>query len=124
MKVAILSVLLVSFAAAVACARPREILAPLNQAVNAMLGAAGAANRETSRVVPVESAGGLVAGYAQIIGPRMQVLATRAVIKVSVIAPNGWKIDALIPVSSVSRSGVSMHREYGVAIDAIANRSL
>lgn len=121
MKIAILAVALGAFTAGLAAAQQHEILEPLDQAVNAMFAAAGAPNRDASRVVPIESAGGAVAGYAQIVGPRARVAATRAVVRISTSSPNGWRIDALIPVTSVSRTNGTLNREYGVAVDAIVN---
>lgn len=121
MKIAVLAVALAAFTAGFAAAQQHEILEPLDQAVNAIFTAAGAPNREGSRVVPIESAGGAVAGYAQIVGPKARVAATRAVLRISTTSPNGWTIDALIPVSSVSRAGGTLHRQYGVAVDAIVN---
>lgn len=121
MKIAVLAVTLAAFTAGYAAAQQREILEPLDQAVNAMFAAAGVPNREASRVVPIESAGGVVAGYAQIVGPQARVAATRAVVRISTASPNGWRIDALIPVTSVSRASAALHRQYGVAVDAIVN---
>lgn len=121
MKIAILAVALAAFTAGFAAAQQREILEPLDQAVNAMFAAAAVPNRDATRVVPIESAGGAVAGYAQIVGPRTRVAATRAVVRISTSSPNGWRIDALIPVTSVSRTSGTINREYGVAVDAIVN---
>lgn len=121
MKIVILAVALVAFTAGFVAAQQREILQPLDQAVNAMFTAAGAPNRGVSRVVPIESAGGAVAGYAQIVGPQARLAATRAVVRISTASPNGWRIDALIPVTSVNRANGALHREYGVAVDAIVN---
>jgi hypothetical protein len=121
MKVLIITLALAAFAAGFAAAQQSEILAPLDQAVNALFSAAGVPNRESTRVVPIESVAGAVNGYAQIAGPQSRVAATRAVIQISTTSPNGWSIDALVPVSSVSRSGGTLHREYGVAVDAIVN---
>jgi hypothetical protein len=98
-----------------------EILAPVNDAVNAMLGALGAPNHDATRVVPIVAAGGTTAGYAQIAGPQSRVAATRAVLKISSTSPNGWSIDAFVPVTSVSRGNGAVHRAYGVAVDAIVN---
>lgn len=124
MKVAILAAVLAAFAAGFAAAQQREILEPLDQAVDAMFSAAGAPNREATRVVPIENAGGIVSGYAQITGARASVAATRAVVRISTVSPNGWTIDALVPVTSVSRTNGTLHREYGVAVDAIVNGRL
>lgn len=121
MKVVILAVALAAFAAGFAAAQQSEILQPLDQAVNAMLSAAGTPNHDASRVVPIESAGGAVDGYAQIIGPQARVASTRAVVRIATSSPNGWTIEALIPVTSVSRTAGTLHRQYGVAVDAIVN---
>lgn len=121
MKVAVLAVTLAAFTAGFAAAQQSEILQPLDQAVNAMLSAAGAPNREATRVVPIESAGGAVDGYAQIVGPQARVAATRAVVRIATASPNGWTIQALVPVTSVSRASGALHRAYGVAIDALVN---
>lgn len=121
MKVLIITVVLAAFTAGFSAAQQSEILGPLDQAVNALFSAAGVPNRDTTRVVPIESVGGTVNGYAQIAGPQSRVAATRAVIQISTSSANGWSIDALVPVSSVSRSGGTLHREYGVAVDAIVN---
>jgi hypothetical protein len=121
MKVAFLAAMLAAFAAGFAAAQQRELLAPLDEAVNAVFSAAGAPNRDATRVVPVESAGGVVNGYAQIVGPASRVQATRAVVQISTASPNGWSIEALVPVSSVSRSTAALHRAYGVAVDALVN---
>ncbi|HLI95693.1 MAG TPA: hypothetical protein VKT72_06350 [Candidatus Baltobacteraceae bacterium] len=121
MKVAVFIALFAMLAAGFAGAQQNELLAPLDQAVNAMLEAAGAPSRDATRVVPIESSGGAVNGYAQIVGTASRVAATRAVVKISTSAPNGWRIDALVPVSSVSRSTGRLHREYGVAVDALVS---
>lgn len=118
--------MLLALALAVACAgfvaaQQREILAPLDQAVNAMFEAAGVPNRDATRVVPIESSGESISGYAQIAGPRAAVAATRAVVQISTTAPNGWTIQALIPVRSVNRQTGALQREYGVGVDAIVN---
>lgn len=123
MKVVVLAVALAAFAAGFAAAQQREILAPLDQAVNAMLSAAGTPNREATRVVPIVS-GTATAGYAQIAGPKARVAATRAVMKISTTSASGWTIDALIPVTVVSRNGGAIHRQYGVSVDAIVNGAL
>lgn len=122
MKMLVLAAALALLTAGFAAGAQSEILAPLDQAVNAMLGAAGVPNRDATRVVPIVGSGGETAGYAQIVGPRAQVAATRAVVKISTAAPNGWTIDAFVPVSTVSRSSGAMHRQYGVAVDAIVGR--
>lgn len=124
MKTLVLTIAVVLLTAGLAVAAQSEILAPLDQAVNAMFDAAGAPNRDATRVVPIVSSGGQTAGYAQIVGPRAQVAATRAVVKISTASANGWTIDAFVPVSTVSRSSGAMHREYGVAVDAIVNGSM
>lgn len=124
MKAVVLTVVLAALAAGFAAASRREILAPLDQAVNAMLSAAMVPNREATRVVPVESTGGAVTGYAQIVGAQARVAATRAVIEISTTSPNGWTIDALVPVTSVSRTSGAMRRQYGVAVDALVNGRL
>lgn len=121
MKVVALALALAAALAGFASAAQNELLAPLDQAANALLGAAGAPNHDASRVVPIVGAGGVTSGYAQIVGPRSRVAATRAVMKISTTAANGWTIDALVPVSAVSRESGSMHREYGVAVDAIVS---
>jgi hypothetical protein len=119
MKVAVLAVALGAFAAGFASAQQSEILAPLDQAVNAVLSASGIPNHDATRVVPVVTAGGAEAGFAQIVGPQARVAATRAVVKISTTAPNGWTFDTLVPVSVVKRGSGQMHREYGVAVDAL-----
>lgn len=121
MKVAVLAVTLAACTAGFALAQQSQILRPLDQAVNAMLSAAGVPNRDATRVVPVESAGGAVDGYAQIVGPQARVAATRAVLRITTTSPNGWTIQALVPVTSVSRASGTLHRAYGVAIDALVN---
>lgn len=123
MKTFVLAVALAGFAAGVATAQQSEILAPLDQAVNAMFEAAGVPNRDATRVVPIVTTGGITSGYAQITGSQARVNATRAVLKISTASPNGWSIDALVPVTTISRSSGTIHREYGVAIDAVV-RSL
>lgn len=121
MKTVVLAVALAAFAAGFAAARQNELLSPLNAAVNAMLSAAGVPNRDAARVVPLVSTGGATRGYAQIVGPQALLAATRAVVRVSTTAPNGWTIDALVPVSVVGRTSGEMHRVYGVAVDALVN---
>ncbi len=121
MKIAVLTIALAAFAAGFAAAGQAEILAPLDQAVNAMLTAAGVPNHDSSRVVPVVGSGGVTTGYAQIVGPQARVAATRAVVKISSAAPNGWTIETLVPVSAVGRGTGAMHREYGVAVDALVS---
>lgn len=123
MKILLLAVTLAAFAAGFAAAQ-NEILAPLDQAVNAMFEAAGVPNREATRVVPIVTAGGTTAGYAQIAGTQTRVNAARAVLKISTVSPNGWSIDALVPVTTVGRTSGAIHREYGVAVDAIVNGRL
>jgi hypothetical protein len=122
MKVAFLAALLAAFAAGFAAAQQREVLAPLDEAVNAMFTAAGVPNRDATRVVPIESAGGAVSGYAQIAGSASRITATRAVVEISTTSPNGWSIDVLVPVTSVSRSAGTLHRAYGVAVDALIGK--
>jgi hypothetical protein len=119
MRIALLTISLAVCAAAIAGAQQSAILAPLDQAVNAVLSAAGASNRDATRVVPVVTAEGAVAGYAQIVGSQGRVAATRAVLNVSTSTPHGWSIETLVPVSTVSRDGRMMHRVYGVAVDAL-----
>lgn len=119
MKSIVLAAVLAAFAGGFAAAQQSEILAPLDQAVNTMLSAAGVPNHDASRVVPVVSTGGIASGYAQIVGSQARVAATRAVVKISTAAPNGWTITTLVPVSVVSRSNGTMHRVYGVAVDAL-----
>lgn len=101
-----------------------EILAPLDQAVNAMFTAAGVPNRDATRVVPIVTTGGVTSGYAQITGPQARVNATRAVLKISTASPNGWSIDAFVPVTTISRVSGTIHREYGVAVDALVNGAM
>lgn len=119
MKTLALAAVLAASAAGFAAAAQSAILGPLDQAANAMLSAAGVPNREASRVVPIVSTGGATAGYAQIVGPASRVSATRAVVSISTTAPNGWRIDALVPVRAIDRTSGAMQREYGVAVDAI-----
>lgn len=121
MKSAVLAVALAVFAAGFACAQQSELLSPLDRAVNAALSAAGVPNREATRVVPIVTSGGASAGYAQIVGARARVAQTRAVVKMSTTAANGWRFDALVPVSVVGRSSGAMHRVYGVAVDALVS---
>jgi hypothetical protein len=124
MKVFALTMLLAAAAAALAFGRQNELLTPLDQAVNAMLDAAGTPNRGISRVVPIVRSGGVPGGYAQIIGDRAAVAHTRAVLEISTAVPSGWSIDALIPVTTISRTSGTIHRSYGVAVDAIVNGRL
>lgn len=121
MKMFALAAVLAALTAGFAAAAQAETLAPVDQAVNAMLTAAGVANREASRVVPIVSAGGATTGYAQVVGPQARVASTRAVVMISSTSPNGWRIDTLVPVRVVSRTGGAMHREYGVAVDALVH---
>ncbi len=124
MKVLVLAAAVAAFAGGFAAAQQSELLAPLDQAVNALMSAAGVSNHDASRVVPIVVAGGATAGFAQIVGPQARVAATRAVVKISTTSPNGWTIDALVPVTTISRTSGSMHRQYGVAVDAIVNGRL
>lgn len=121
MKILVLAVALAAFAAGFAAAQQSELLAPMNEAVDAMLTAAGVPNREAARVVPVVGVGGVRAGFAQIVGSQPRVAAVRAVLRISATSPNGWTIDSLVPVSTVSRASGAMHRVYGVAVDALVN---
>jgi len=121
MKSVILAVALAALTAGLAVAQQNEILSPLNSAVDAMFSAAGVPNRDAARVVPIVAAGGATVGYAQIVGPQARVAATRAVVRISTTAPNGWTIHALVPVSTVGRASGAMHRVYGVAVDALVN---
>ncbi|HEY9181440.1 MAG TPA: hypothetical protein VIO32_12025 [Candidatus Baltobacteraceae bacterium] len=107
--------------ALVASAAPAEILAPIDTAVNAMFQAAGAPNRGATRVVPIVSEGGVTSGYAQVTGTPARVNGTRAVLKITTTSPNGWTIEALVPVISIGRADGTIHRAYGVAVDAIVN---
>ena len=121
MKTVVLAVALAACAAGLAAAQQSEILSPIKTAVDAMLSAAGAANRDAARVVPIVAAGGATVGYAQVVGPQARVAATRAIVRISTTAPNGWTIDALVPVSTVGRASGALHRVYGVAVDALVN---
>lgn len=122
MKIAVFALVLSLFAAGISSAAQSEILSPLDGAVNAMLGALQAPNRDATRVVPVFGPGGVTRGYAQIVGPQSKVAATHAVAMISTTSPNGWTIDTLIPVSTIARDGTAMHREYGVAVDALVRQ--
>jgi hypothetical protein len=124
MKVFVLALVLAGVAATFAAAQQSELLAPLDQAVNAMLQAAGAPNHDVTRVVPVVRTGGVTAGYAQIVGTHAAVARTRAVLEISTDVPSGWNIDALIPVTTIDRTGGAIHRSYGVGVDAIVNGRL
>lgn len=119
-RVATLLCLLLLCTAAASTAQ-NELLAPVDDAINAALNAAGAPNRDTTRVVPLVSASGVTRGYAQIVGARSRVAAARAVIQISSVAPNGWTMDMLVPVTTVGRTGGSIHRAYGVAVDAVVS---
>lgn len=121
MKILVLAVALAAFAGGFAAAQQSELLAPMNETVNAMLTAAGVPNRDAARVVPVVGVGGVHTGYAQIVGPQARVDAVRAVVHISTTSPNGWTIETLVPVSTVSRTSGAMHRAYGVAVDALVN---
>ena len=118
MKVAILAVTLAAFTAGFAAAQ-NEILTPLNTAVNAMLTAAGVPNRQSARVVPLVQQGATT-GFVQIVGSANAVAATRAVVVIQTASPNGV-IQAFIPVTTISRTTGALHREYGVAVDAIVS---
>lgn len=119
MKGIILVLLFGAFGVGFAVARQHEVTLPIDAAVNAMLAAAGAPNHQATRVVPIENSGGLVSGYAQIVGTRSSVAATRAVVRISAPPASGWTVDAYIPVTGIDRHSGTIHRQYGVAIDAL-----
>ena len=123
MKAVLIVALLVACAAGESRAQ-NELLAPVNEAVNAMFEAAGVPNRDATRVVPIVAQSGLTTGYAQITGAQARVNATRAVLSISTVSPNGWSINALVPVTTISRTSGAIHREYGVAVDAVVNGRL
>jgi hypothetical protein len=112
---AMLALLLTSARAA------NPLLGPLNDAANALFSAAGAANRQTTAVVPIVTSAGLQNGYAQIEGAPSNVRRVRAVVEVRSPSGGGWSITALVPVSTVSARSAAIHRVYGVATDALVN---
>ncbi len=111
------------FALALALALPvtaqGAVTGALNSAVNAVLDAAGSANTQTTKVVPIVTAAGAQAGFAQIVGTQRAVEHTTAVVEVS--APSSVSIIALIPVSRIDAQAGTFNREYGVGIDALVN---
>lgn len=124
MKVAIIAAVLAAFAGGFVAAQQSELLGPLNTGVNALFDAAGVPNHGSGKVVPIITSGGAPAGYAQVIGSPSAVNATKAVVQVSTSYGGAWSITALIPVTSVSRSGGTMRRATGVAVDAVINAHL
>jgi hypothetical protein len=122
MKVALIATLLATLLAGVAVGQQSELLAPLNTGVNALLDASGAPNRLASKVVPIVTSGGATTGFAQIVGPAASVNATRAVLEVHSQFAGAWDFAALVPVTGVSRGG-TIHRQYGVGVDAVIRRS-
>ena len=98
------------------------LLSPLNTAVNALLQAAGAPNTSATRIVPIVTASGATAGYAQILGTRSGVDATKAVLLIRT-GSAGAVIDALVPVTKIGATDASIRRANGVGIDALIDYS-
>jgi hypothetical protein len=121
MKVAFIAAIFAAFAFGFATAQQPELLGALNTGVNTLLQAAGVGNSTASRVVPIETPGGIVTGYAQIVGAQKAVNATKAVVQLHTDYGGAWSISALVPVTSVTRTAGTMHRAYGVAIGAVIN---
>jgi hypothetical protein len=121
MKVAVTTAILAAFLCGFAAAQQSELLGPLNTGVNALLQAAGVANREASRVVPIVDSVGVSNGFAQIVGTQRNVNAVKAVLAVETHGGETWSITGFVPVTSVNRGGTP-HRAYGVAIDAVIDR--
>lgn len=120
MKFAIALAAVFSIAAGAARAAHSPLLGPLNDAANALLSAAGVSQTQASAVVPVTGSGGEARGYAQVAGPESRVREVRAVLEIESPQTARWRITALVPVSSVTRSGTS-RRVPGVAVDALVD---
>lgn len=100
-----------------------QVTGALNTAVNAMLDAAGSGNHQATKVVPIVTEGGGDAGFAQIVGSGSAVSRTNAVVEIARPAPGAGAISVLVPVSSVDTNGGTLHRVYGVGIDALIGYS-
>lgn len=94
----------------------------LNTGANAVFEAAGAPNRDATKIVPVVAQGGGSRGYAQITGPAQALKSTAAVVEIN--TATAWSITAFIPVSKIDASSGTFHRVYGVAVDALVNHSV
>ena len=117
MKVTVLALLLAS-----SLPGASGVSTALNTAANAVFDAAGAPNREATKVVPVVSAAGSVHGFAQVTGSAKAVAATAAVVEIS--SATTWSITAFVPVTSMPDASGAFHREYGVAVDALIQHSM
>ena len=112
-----MKVLAVAFAMVALATAPSSVPAALNAAANAVFDAAGAPNRETSKVVRIVAPGGGNRGFAQISGSAAAVKATTAVVEIS--TSTAWTITAFIPVARLDSSTETFQREYGVSVDAL-----
>lgn len=92
----------------------------MNVATNSVFDAAGAANHEATRVVPVVSPGGGQSGFAQIAGSAKALRTVSAVVKIQ--TATAWSISAFIPVRDFSTADGTFHRVYGVAVDALISQ--
>jgi hypothetical protein len=118
MKTALITAILAAALAGYAYAQQDVMTAPLDSGVNALLQAAGAPNEGATKVVPIITTGGAKAGFAQIVGSQENVARTHAVVEIRSHFGGAWDVRALVAVSSVSRGG-TVHRENGVAVDAV-----
>jgi hypothetical protein len=120
MKTVLVAAILTALLAAYAIAQENAMLAPLDTGVNALLQAAGVPNQSATKVVPIVTSGGAKAGFAQIAGTRENVEHTHAVVELRSQFGGTWQVRALVPVTSVSPGG-TIHRRYGVTVDAVIN---
>ncbi|HZT14168.1 MAG TPA: hypothetical protein VFA29_15315 [Candidatus Baltobacteraceae bacterium] len=89
----------------------------LDTAANAIFQAAGVPNRAPTKVVPLVTAGGERAGFAQITGDSKALARIAAVVELRAGSP--WQITAFVPVRRIDPGGEALKREYGVAVTAL-----
>lgn len=98
----------------------------INDFVNTLLLNHQAANRETTKVVPIlsvgvgiSSPGGAYVGAAQVSGPEEALASVQAVAQIEAAFSTTARVKALIPIDSLTPLPGSFHRVYGVGVTAI-----
>lgn len=106
-----------------------KTLAPqINGFINTLMLNNRVENRETTKVVPIVSAGigisspgGTYLGAAQVSGPEEALAAVQAVVQIEATFSNTARVKALVPIDSLTPIPGSFHRVYGVGVTALVD---
>jgi len=97
---------------------------PLNDFINTITFNKGVASEDTTKVVPIVSAGqGTRIGAAQVAGPKSAVDRTKAVARIDAVFKDRFRIEILIPIDSLNPLE-RFKRVQGVGISAVIDYKL